>query len=444
MGLMAILGGQRIAARIGGSTAGALTLLITCGAVSLVRALPVVSTDIPLGLFVSAAILLLLSREQDMHPLDARFACALGLIGGAAFSIKYTAALYLAPVWLGAVWAALRTGRTSAVLPIVGSALLPLLFAAPWLIANAAAGLHPLYPIQGIVAPEGLEAAFRFNQTENYGAGAGVLAWLRTPWDLFALGTEFDRRHFLGRLGAWPLLAFPGIVLALRRVPVRLVAGIAFCGFALWAGPLRRVPYLLPLWPTIAALCGVGFAELLPAGRTSRIAATLGVGLLAAAEVGPAWSSALADVDVSAGLASPEDIIEERAESAQAWRWIRENVSERETVLAVYTWEVLAPSHRVIWACAEECPTVRLRLLEAGSGVGALAMLEELGSRWMVVKQQPFVRSGYPGLTDSEFEAGYTKPARVLDELTGLHGTERFRAGLYTVYEFPQSISGEK
>ena len=170
----------------------------------------------------------------------------------------------------------------------------------------------------------------------------------------------------------------------------------------------------------------------------------MAIGLIAAAEVGPAWSSALADADVSTGRKAPNEVVDERAESARAWRWIRDHVPAGETIVAVYTWEVLAPSHRVIWACAEECPIVRLRLFEAGNGAGAVAMLGELGSRWMLVKQQPFVRSGYPGLSDAQFEAGYAMHARVLDELTGLHGTERFRAGRYTVFEFPEVASREK
>ncbi|MCO4771874.1 MAG: hypothetical protein KDA24_17715 [Deltaproteobacteria bacterium] len=430
-GLGGVLAGHRIAVRLGGTLAGGFALVALCGAASWLRMTPVISTDVPLALFLGAALLLLLDAIEDEAALDVRFALALGLLGGAAFSIKYTAAVYFAPVWMVAGVLALRARRFPVAAALVASAGLPILFAAPWMGANITAGVHALYPFKGIAT----DPAFRFNQTENYGAGGGLMAWLRTPWDLFVLGTEFDRRHYLGRLGMWPVFAIPGVLLAGRRKAVMAVFAVATLGFMLWAGPLRRVAYLLPLWPVIAALCGVGFAELTRGRGQWLPALVFSVAVVvAAAEVAPAWTAGLADSAVASGRADRNTTRDSRAESSAAWAWVRENTPPGSTVATAFVWEVIAPEHRVLWACAEECPTVRLTLAEAGSGAEVARVLRELGARWIVVKKQPFLRSGYPDMTDEQFALGYERPLQVLDELLSLHATEEHRSGLYGVY----------
>ena len=93
--------------------------------------------------------------------------------------------------------------------------------------------------------------------------------------------------------------------------------------------------------------------------------------------------------------------------------------------------------NRVVWACAEECPTLRSWLLRAGSPEAARAGLEELGVRWLLVRDSIFTRGQYPHLSDEAFRAGYEEPLRILDELTARHGVRRFTDGLYTVWELP-------
>jgi len=433
LGLLGIGAAWRAGVRIGGPTAGAFTLVIAAGAASVVRSLPTVNNDATLALFVGAAVLVALDVDEDAG-LDVRTGVLLGLLGGAAFSLKYTAAIYIGPVVVAA--GLVGAGRIRGRLPgLLLAALLPVLFAAPWLAANASAGLHPLFPLRGLAVPEGLQAAFRFNHTENYGAGAGWLAWLRTPWDLFVLGAEFDRRHFLGRLAPWPLLALPGVVLALRNRHARQLALVVALGFAAWAGPLRRVAYLLPLWPLIAALCGVGIATLVRGRGALATGALLGVLVVGAIEVAPGWVAGTDDAAVAAGRASWDATIDARVESAPAWRWVQENAEEGDVVVTAFVWQVLAPDQRVLWACAEECPDVRLRLRDAGSGAVAAERLKAEGARWLLVRERPPVRDGHPGLSEEVFEQAYVDPHRVLQELTSLHARERFRAGLYAVYE---------
>ena len=434
--------GARVAGRIGGRHAALLYIPIVLGAASLLRFVPVVGTDTPLMLFLAAALLLLLAQQQQQHPTDRRTALLLGLLGGAAFSIKYTAALYLAPVWLMAlVLAARRDTRTAAW--TAASALIPLLFAAPWLLENVRLGSHPLFPLAGLTVPAGMEAAYRFNLEENYGAGAGLGAWLRTPWDLFVLGHEFDRRHFLGRLSPWPLLLAPVVLARLRDPGIRLLAVVVTLGLAGWAGPLRRVVYLLPIWPLIAAMTAAALAGALASlgrERSRRAAMVAGalLALAAVAEVADPWKDGLAAAPVATGRQSAEAWIAERVDSAPAWAWVRDHVPPGEVVTTAFMWRLLPTGHAQRWACAEECTMVRLALMEAGTGEGARRRLESMGSRWLVVRAPTYIRSGYPGLTDEQFERGYALPLRVLEELTTLHARLRFSQGRYAVYELPE------
>ena len=441
LGLLGLLAGQRLTHRISGPTAAAAYVPIALGAASVVRFLPVVSTDVPLMLFVTLAVLLVVEQQAGRQPTDGRAALLLGVLGGAAFSIKYTAAPFLAPLWLAAVALGWRRDRPTAGW-MAAAALIPLAFAAPWMLKNVLMDAHPLLPLAGYAPPEGTEAAFRFNLVENYGAGAGLGAWLRTPWDLFLLGNEFDRRHFLGRLSPWPLLAAPLLLLSLRHAGIRLLACVGVGGLMLWAGPLRRVVYLLPLWPVIAAATAATVAEAVrtvPVDRRAGPSLLLAValGLTAAAEIAVPWADALDAAPVATGLESTEDWLAHAVESAATWDWVRENVPAGEVVTTAFLWRLLPSGHAQRWACAEECTLVRLELLKAGDGAGALRRLRAMGSRWMVVRQTEFVRERYAALTDAEFAQGYALPLRVLDELTTLHGTLRFSDGRYAVYEFP-------
>lgn len=433
LGLAGLLAGQRLAVRLGGPKAGLLALPVLAGAPTVLRLLAVVGSDVPLALFATVATLAALDlRDAPRFPL------LLGVLGGAAFAMKLTAALFFAPVWLLCIGASLRAARMGDALRLGASALLPLLFVAPWLLANAAAGVHPLYPIVGIPLPPGAEDAFHFNQTANYGAGTGLRAWLRTPWDLFVLGTEFDRRHYMGRLGPLPLLALPGIVLAAVRSPaVRAALFIGLLGFAAWAGPLRRVAYLLPLWPVLAALTATGLHTIAEALRSPPAVALAFVTLIGAVEIAPAWRDGLEDAAVATGREDAAEVRRERASSTRSWEYLAQHADPEDTIAVAFVWEVQLVPNRVVWACAEECPTLRSWLLTAGSPEAARAGMDELGVRWLLVRDSIFTRSQYPHLSDEAFRAGYEEPLRILDELTARHGVRRFTDGLYTVWELP-------
>lgn len=444
MGLGGLLAGQRVTRRVFGVRAAGIYLPVALGAATVLRTLPTFNTDAVLGLFVGAAALVVIDWSRAPTTVGGR-AVALALLGGGALGIKYTTPLFFAPLYLG--MAALMVsdrgtqgrGRPLAWLGL--AALAPALFALPWMIRNHGLSGHALFPL--LQADSGLEsAAFAFNFTDNYGPGAGLKAALRTPWDLFVLGREFDRRLFLGRLNPWPLAALPGLLLALRaNRQAKLLAGAVALAFVAWAGPLRRVVYLLPLWPLLAAVTAGGMAALVEAfqERLQPVAAgALAVLLVAGAvaEVAAPWSALIEDAGVACGDATETEWEREHLADAAPVRWLQRNTRPGETVAFFWSWFAWdLPERRLIWLGAEEFTSLRVKLVRAGSAEAVRDRLHAEGVRWIVRRELLFVRSTYPMLTEQEFEDGFEAPLALADETLAKYATRRFQAGLYGIYE---------
>ena len=444
MGLGALLAGQRLTRRVFGPRAGQIYVPIALGAAAVLRALPTFNTDLVLGLFLATAALVVMDWSQSSSTVGGR-AAALALLGGAALGIKYTTPLFFGPLYLA--MAALLVGRGAgpgkgrALVWLGLAALAPALFALPWLIRNQGFAGHPLFPIMRLdAAPD--HAAFAYNFTDNYGPGAGWKAALRTPWDLFVLGREFDRRLFLGRLNPWPLAAIPGLLLALRsNRQARVLTGAVVLAFIAWAGPLRRVVYLLPLWPLLAAVAAGGLAALVEAFQErlrpvagAALAALLVIG--AVAEVAGPWSDSLKDAGVACGVQEPQEWEEERLPDARSVRWLQTHTKPGETIAFFWSWFAWdLPDRRVIWLGAEEFTPLRIQLYRAGTPEQVLELLRAQGVRWIVRRDLLFIHDSYPMLTEQEFETGFLQPLALVDETLARYATRRFSMGRYAIYE---------
>ena len=444
LGLGGLVAGHRVVRRLVPPTGTWIYLPVVLGSATLLRALPTINSDLTLSLFVGAAALVVLDWRQA--PADPGWRpWALAAIGGAALSVKYTAPLFLAPLYIVVAVALLdreagrERGRALALLSL--SALLPALFAAPWLIRNALHFVHPLAPLAGLEPPAGLEVAFRFNFTENYGGGSSLPALLRSPVDLFVMGREFDRRHFLGRLNVWPLLAAPGLLLALRKPGAgrALVVAVAL-GFLAWAVVLRRVIYLMPLWPLLAAATALGLHELL--ARLGRSKATLAagaavLGLVAAVEAAPAWLDAMKAADVATGRETWPEYLAHEAPHAAPLAFVREHAGPGDTVAMLWAWQAWDLPQRVIWIGAEEHTPFRQLVLEEGSADAFAERMRQEGVRWIVHREARFPRTGYPSLDDATWQEAFERPLALVDEALARHGIERWIRGDYAVYELP-------
>ena len=284
LGALGLFGGERLLRRCFGSGGAWIYLLVVVSSVTLMRALPSFNTDLSLSLLVILVAILALDWAQSPSSPGGR-PWAMAIVGGAALSAKFIAPLFIAPFYLVVAIAILWDSRTKQrgrlLLKLCLAALVPALFALPWLIKNQMLAGHPLYPIGGLSFPDFAPTAFSFNFDENFGSGRSAAALLHVPWDLFITGREFDARHYMGRFGFWPLVAIPGVLLIASRSRVVLLLALAsLAGFFLWAGILMRAVYLLPLWPVLAALTAGGLMALLPAapGR-ARAAATAALAL---------------------------------------------------------------------------------------------------------------------------------------------------------------------
>ena len=443
-GILVIVCGERITRRTFGPGAALIYLPIMVGAASFLRFLPTLGTDLPLGFFVTVAALLVLDWSQAPHSAGLR-PVALGLLGGAAVAIKFTAPLYLAPLYLALLLLLLRPGggQRSTALPLLIAGSISALFSLPWLVKNFHHCGHPLYPLLGMNVPEAASAAFRFNFTENYGPGLGWTARLRTPWDLFILGREFDPRHFLGRLNGWPLLALPGTLVAVRHSrQARVLATLVLLGFLAWAQVLRRVTYLLPLWPAIAALAAGSLASL--GARLSReqrrpLAVLLATVLVASAsaEIASPYRDFLDDASVSSGQENPDAYVDKKLPGADALRWIKEHIDSSESVALFWTWHGWSLPHSLHWIGAEEFTPFRIAVHRAGSAKGLRDELKKRGIRWVLARRHRFVPSSYPFLSEDEFRIGFEQPVLRAEETLTRYGIRRFASGPFVVYEIP-------
>ncbi len=448
LGLGGLLAGQRLTRRVFGAGAARIYLPVAVGAATVLRTLPTFNTDLVLGLFLATAALVVVDWSRAPTSVGGR-AVALALLGGGALGIKYTTPLFFAPLYLA--MAALLVARSSQegrgrALGWLGlAALAPALFAVPWLIKNQLVAGHPLFPILRADAwPD--NPGFAFNFTDNYGPGAGPKAALRTPWDLFVLGREFDRRLFLGRLNPWPLAALPGLLLAMRaNRQARILVGAVVLGFVAWAGPLRRVVYLLPLWPLLAAVAAGGLAALIDAfqERVRPWAAGALAVLLAAGAVGEAarpWSEALQDAAVACGDQTTDEWEAERLPDAAPVRWLQRNTEPGETVAFFWSWYGWdLPDRRLIWLGAEEFTPLRVQAHRAGTPEGLERLLRDEGVRWMVRRELIFVHSSYPMLDEDQFQEAFREPLALIDETLARYATRRFSAGQYTIYELDRA-----
>ena len=383
---------------------------------------------------------------------------ALAIVGGTALSIKYTTPVFVAPLYfIPAVlllWQPPGRERARAFAALLAAALLPALFAMPWLLKNLAMTGEPLFPISGMPeAAPAASSAFVYNFTENYGAGQGWRALARSPWDLFALGRDYDRRLFLGRLNPWPLAALPGMLLVARRNRQGLFLLLAvLASFAIWSGPLRRAIYLLPAWPLVAALTAGGLTELVrTAPSRARLPLAAGLGVLltvtSTAEVASSWSAGLESAPAACGEVDWSEFELSKVPDAHALRWLAENSAPDEGVAALWTWFVWGLPNPIQWVGAEDFTPLRLALHRAGSAEALQEELQENGVRWLIQRPHRFNRNSYPAVSDEAYRLGFEEPIRITEEFVDRYTTERFRYGSLSVYELtggpPPSGSSE-
>ena len=257
------------------------------------------------------------------------------------------------------------------------------------------------------------------------------------------MGREFDRRHFLGRLNPWPIVALPGLLLALRKPgAARALVGVCALGFLAWALVLRRVIYLLPLWPLLAAASAVGLHELLSRVGRSRVALAgmaAALALVAAVEAAPAWLDAMDSADVATGRETAAQYLAKEAVHATPLDYVRQHAADEDTVAMVWAWQAWDLPQRVIWIGAEEHTPFRELVVRAGSPDAFAQRMRDEGVRWIIYRRARFPHAGYPSLDEDTWKAAFERPLAIVEETLARHAIERWTRGEYAVYELPAS-----
>ena len=446
LGILGLFAGERLLRRCFGPGHAWTYVFVVTSSVTLLRVAPSLNTDLSTALLVVLIALISLDWAQAPASPEGR-PWVLALLGGAALSIKFSIPLFIAPFYVivavAILWDERVRDRGRLLLILTAAALLPALFGLPWFIKNQLILGHPLYPIFGLEIPPEAPTAFAFNFNFNYGPGSGIAALLRTPWDLFITGREFDGRHFMGRFGVWPLIAVPGVLWAARTSrAVFLLALASALGFVLWSSILLRAVYLLPLWPVLAALTAGALGALLPSqpGPARSCAVfVLGTTLVfsTVAELAPAWEDQLDSAVLATGQEQTELYLQRKMPIWDSLQWVREHSRPEEGVAQFWCWGFWDLPNPLVWAGAESFTPLRARLLTLGSSPAVLTELRQLNVRWVIYRDPILLQPSFPTVSEADWQLGFAKTMAISEELVRDHLTLRHEQSGFSIYEVP-------
>jgi len=366
---------------------GDLPALALLGSWSFLREAGLAYNNLPVAFW------LLLAAEAVL----ARRVVAGATMAGLAVAAKYTAAPAAAVLGLVALWDTRAEPGWGRRLGLgLGALLLPV---APWVLRNAADGLHPLFPFAGWEAVAG----FVFVYPEKYGYGHGWVDAALLPFNLL-FRAEPQTFRFYGKLNLlWGALAL-GALLS-RRGDTRRLALVVAVGFVAWAVSAQLLRYLVPL-AGLAALAGGAFRW-------------RGAGLLLflvslPANLVPAWERAADRAAVVSGAETEDAFLARELPSWPAVRFVRDHVPAGETVALLNCWPSywVAPPY-VLGTVEDHVPVRHLVGLHGPDVVRALA---REGVRWLLVGDVKYLRKSYTFLPESVWRAQLREPQRILEE----------------------------
>jgi hypothetical protein len=314
---------------------------------------------------------------------DNRWLMVTGILAGFAAGTKLNAAYVLLPLALAilcGLFLRCRMRRTFFI-GLLYAGIPLLLFWAPWLMRDWAWTGNPIFPFYNRVFQSNkwpLEnTLFDFG---GFGAGRGIVEFVRLPWDLVVRGELFLETG-MGVMGGLSLLALPWGYFAgspaLRRW-MRVFSIFALTALAAWfqVGPYAR--YLLPLLPALALLSAMNFESLCSwvATRSWRTAA--GVLLLSVAFAYLAatrWVVTRSNwqiperypYDVALGWTSPQAFLSRAVDAYDAFQFL--NTKGHPEVLSIGNDYRLYTNARIIPVGAQVEPRGKIPPIAAGPGL---------------------------------------------------------------------------
>ena len=365
--------------------------------------------------------------EQVSGSQKTATAIIFGLFLGFAVTAKFTAGPAAAALGLGFLATNLKRGGIHSIRGPLIAGVVAFAVLAPWLLRNAASGLHPLFPYVGWPAVDG----FRFLYAEKYGVGHTWGDALRLPLDML-LTARIDSFVFLGQLSyGWAALALGAALACVRRQDARMLALPLVVGFVVWANTGQLLRYLLPL---------VGIAMLLgAAGRWHKVAILLAVVSLPA-NVFPVLADAARATPVAAGKETETDYLSRELPAWPALAYLRQHVPPDERVALLYAWQdywIIQPA--VLGSVEDHTPT---RHWLVSHGDSSLTDLYEQGVRWLFVGGSGFLRKTYVFLDEPAYQQQFVEPRERLERLLLRDATREFAHGHWAVWRLDAPQGG--
>jgi len=284
------------------------------------------------------------------------------LFWATAMGMKYTAFIFIGPLFGEWIIALGRRRSRKAVLAVFAIAAATVLLTAPWMVRNWAATGDPIYPL-GEALGLGLESPHDTKAISHYSDVHGLWRWM--PW-LYHATVEPIGDHRLHPL--WPMLHVAVLVVGWRwrrRLPwyTVVVSSIALA----WFTPAPRIylPLMLLVWLFLPVLMSTWASN-----SRDRTIAAVAVGLMAIVSLPIALHFMFAPggravPDHLLGASSVNRYLEARGLMGPVSQWIADN-SDAET--RVWAWCEDRVFYLDRWTRSDSPygPPTFLRLVEAG------------------------------------------------------------------------------
>lgn len=376
LGLVVVLvvGAWIVADGLHGRGAGAVPALVLAGSYSFLHEAGLAYNDLPAALWLLLGARLCLGGERVLG----------GVMLGLAVSAKFTAGPAAAAVLLLCGGRGLRPAAVAALVVL------------PWLVRNAAAGLHPLFPYAGWPEVEG----FRFMYAEKYGVGHEWIDALLLPWNLL-VHARIDSFAFYGQLAwGWAALLLGAAWTARRDVQVRRWLVVLLVGFVAWGSSAQIVRFLLPL-AGVALVCGAAAGR----WRWAALALTLAS---APRNLGPILEEARGQFAVVTGGEAADTYLERELPAWPAVRFLREQVPPDAPVVLLFAWQGYYVAQPYLLGSVEDhTPTRQFVMSAPGNPLDAL---RARGVRYALVGDIRFIRKSYAFLPEPEWKAQFVQP----------------------------------
>jgi hypothetical protein len=273
-----------------------------------------------------------------------------------------------------------------------------------------------------------------FQHLDKYGAGRGLMDFVRLPWNAI-MTAHTDNFRFLGRLSPAFLVLAPFAVFAARRPGnTRRLCIAAGLGCLAWAMGPHWLRYLLPTLPIMALAVAAALAE--PRSNPGLLAGTILAGVLGVpANIGPIVADTGDRVAVVLGRESKDAFLSRHISAHGAVRWANLHLPADARVAMLFSWDRAHLERRQILGSVEDHTPTRHWILDHKNQ--SVQALTEAGASHAILRRVRFIERGYPFLSESVFKQAFERPVQTLNDALLMEAHLLFQDGQHRVYALP-------